>query len=96
MKTGRTLLLLAALAAAHYPAPVVAQQPQVRRYKIYCVEGAVRVEKLTMDELREEFKGPVCELARTGFESMSVARRAAKRFGGVGAPCRCAEARKAA
>jgi hypothetical protein len=65
------------------------QQQAARKFKIYCVEGTVRVESLTEEELREVCKGPICDLARTEFISLSLARRAAKRFGGVGAPCRC-------
>jgi hypothetical protein len=65
------------------------QQEPTRRFKIYCVEGTVRVESLTEEELRKVCEGPICDLARTEFVSLSLARRAAKRFGGVGAPCRC-------
>lgn len=102
MKTARTLFILAALAplclagaaAKTTTQPprqtAVAQEPApTRKFKIYCVEGSVRVESLTEDELRKECEGPVCALARTEFVSLSLARRAAKRFGGVGAPCRC-------
>jgi hypothetical protein len=60
------------------------------RYRIYCIEGVVRVEHATLEELAEEAEGSVCLLARTTF-NLSTARLAAKRFGGVGAPCRCAK-----
>jgi hypothetical protein len=104
MKTARTLFILAALAALclgdataakttpprpQQTAGTQEQQQQARKFKIYCVEGTVRVESMTEDELREVCKGPICDLARTEFVSLSVARKAAKRFGGVGAPCRC-------
>ena len=103
MKTARILFILAALAPlclvgadakATTPRPAQKagaqeQQEPARKFKIYCVEDTVRVESLTEEELRKECEGPICDLARTEFVSLSTARKAAKRFGGVGAPCRC-------
>lgn len=108
MKTARTIFILAALAApgfgdaaaAKTPPPrpqqaAGAQEPApTRKFKIYCVEGTVRVESLTEEELYKVCEGPICDLARTEFVSLSLARRAAKRFGGVGAPCRCVSEKK--
>jgi hypothetical protein len=108
MKTARTLFILTALAAlclgdaaaaktpqARPQQTAGAQEPaQTRKFKIYCVEGTVRVESLTEEELRKECEGPICDLARTEFISLSLARRAAKRFGGVGSPCSCVAEKK--
>jgi len=89
MKTARTLFILAALAPLCLGAAGAQEKAPTRKFKIYCVEGTVRVESLTEEELHKECEGPICDLARTEFISLSIARRAAKRFGGVGAPCRC-------
>ena len=90
MKTARTLFILAALAPLCLAAAAAQEKAPTRKFKIYCVEGTVRVESLTEDELRKECEGPICDLARTEFIRLSLARRASKRFGGVGAPCECA------
>lgn len=93
MKTTRALLVLAALALLCPPAPRVSAFGYT--YKIYCVEGIVSVEHKTREALARQSRGTVCELARTGFTSLTKARLAAKRFGGIGAPCRCSAASRA-
>lgn len=66
-----------------------AVQQAAEKYKIYCAEETVEVSTSTDEQMREERKGKVCRLLPDEFENMYDARAAAKRFGGVGAPCSC-------
>lgn len=91
MRTARALLLAAALATICLSAGHTSLAGYT--YKIYCVGGIVRVEHASLEELKGKADGPVCELARTGFTSLTTARKAARRFGGIGAPCRCVSAK---
>jgi hypothetical protein len=101
MKSIRQLFFLAALCGLCFHATdaasarpvfrgfVQGKQKAARKYKIYCIGGVVQIENLTADEIERDRKVKPCELARTEFDNLSLARKAAKRFGGAGAPCRC-------
>lgn len=75
------------LAAASSGSP--AHGSPTARYKIYCAEEVVEVSTLAEEQIREQRKGAVCRLLPDEFENLSDAREAAKRFGGIGAPCSC-------
>jgi hypothetical protein len=95
MKFTRSLIFLAALCGPFFwPAGAAAarQKAPPRPYKIYCVGGVVLVENRTAQEIEREKKARPCLLTRTEFTNLYTARRAAKRFGGAGSPCRCPDA----
>ncbi|MCA1643642.1 MAG: hypothetical protein LC785_17245 [Acidobacteria bacterium] len=88
MKLIRTAILLSALAPL-----CIGAMPRGFQFKIYCVDNKVRVESTKFEGKRDASESPICELSSINFPSFAVARRAAKRFGGGGAPCRCTKAR---
>ncbi len=71
------------------PQPAYAGATQAAKYKVYCVNGRIEIDSHSLDEIRSSRGANVCLLVAAEYESLSDARASAKRFGGVGAPCRC-------
>lgn len=100
MKLIRTILMVGALAGSCLlltagTIPVSMSHPsnmndyQDQKYKIFCIDGEIEIETSTPEELHKERQVRVCQLSKYEYDSLADARNAAKRFGGVGAPCRC-------
>jgi hypothetical protein len=73
------------------PQPAYARAFQAAKYKVYCVNGRIEIDSHSLDEMRSSRGANVCLLVEAEYESLSDARTSAKRFGGVGAPCRCSQ-----
>lgn len=59
------------------------------KYSVYCVNGRVEVDSHSLEEMKSSRGKNVCKLTEAEYGTLSDARASAKRFGGVGAPCRC-------
>lgn len=77
------------LLAGIEPQPAYAAAFQAAKYKIYCVEGRIEIDSHTLEEMKSSRGRNVCKLTEAEYDTLSDARTSAKRFGGVGAPCRC-------
>jgi hypothetical protein len=70
--------------AAAYAGPA-----QGAKYKIYCVNGRIEIDSHTLGDMKSSRGSNVCALSPDEYDTLSDARTSARRFGGVGAPCRC-------
>ena len=73
------LILACVLAGA-----VVAQTDP---FKVYCVDGKIRVDQRTFLEMKKAFSPSVCAFGE--FETASQANAYAQKFGSEGAKCSC-------
>jgi hypothetical protein len=71
------------------PRTAYAALAQTVMYKVFCVNGQIEIDTSTLAEMKSSRGQNVCQLTQEEYATLSEARTAAKRFGGVGAPCRC-------
>jgi len=74
---------------AHFPLAGhrAEMRTQAAKYRIFCVNGKIEIDTRDINEMKAARGDQVCEL--DSFGSLTEARIASKRRGGVGAPCAC-------
>lgn len=81
-------IVVVLLASVHLSAAGRQQQePPVKRYKIYCVNGKLEIGIRSPEDMKRARGTSAC--LKESHNSLLDAKKAAKKYGGVGAACNC-------
>ncbi|MDQ3175723.1 MAG: hypothetical protein M3Q91_18765 [Acidobacteriota bacterium] len=78
-------LLTTGLQHAH--ASVARQQQQIKKYKLYCVNGKLEIGIRSPEDMQRARGDQVCLI--DSYVRLTQAKEASKRYGGVGSHCPC-------